>query len=373
MNKYYKYKGLKLLTDRFNKKSYVYDNIHICAYDVNNDGKYPFQRFLLINTEQNKILKLPTVKLSNKFNKKILDTDVKTNTYTDEFINFVKVSLFDLFQLYIDNFAEFNSGLAFNGFYEYENNLYLFFDVTNCNIKINEIYRANNLWFVTIEEIINIKYYCDIPVAEIVTDFFIQNKFFCFLLDQNNNNYEIPMIGYVGKFENKVQFTFMFGETRYDGMFGPYYYFTNFYSAFKQAGIPQISKTDYITDLSLIDEDGYYIKGGIVRFAIFTGVTKYIENNSLDPIDNSLIKQQRLQDKRLEQNFERLTMRISDYDGKWTENHDSVILGKIELDNGSYISDINIVVKEYIQQIPLSYHYIDKNTLNGKIEDYLII
>lgn len=378
MNKYYKYKGLHFLNDTFNKNTKLYDNIHICAYDVNSDGKYPFQRFLLINTEEDKMLKFPTVTI-NKLKKHFSNSN--SNTYIDEFINFVKVSLFGLFQLYIDDFAEFNSGLSFNGFYEYENNLYLFFDVTNCNIKINDVYRANTLWFVTIEEIMNIKYCCHMPIAEIVTDFFIQNNGFCFLLDQNNNYYEIPMVGYVGKPENELQFTFILGKKRdyNNGMFGPYYYFTNFYSAFKEG---LISKTynipNGIIDLSLIDEYGYYINGGIIRFAIFTGVTKYIENNILDTIDNSAIKQQRLQDKHLDQNFERLTMRISDCDGKWAESYDSIILGKIELDNGTYIPDINIVVKESSQQIPLSYHYIDKDSLNGQIEngqitDYLII
>jgi hypothetical protein len=378
MNKYYKYKGLQFLKDRFNKNTNLYDNIHICAYDVNNYGKYPFQRFLLINTEHNKILKFPTVTMTNKFLKNSNNFS-NSNTYTDEFINFVKVSLFGLFQLYIDDISTFNSGLSFNGFYEYENNLYLFFDVTNCNIKINDLH---TLWFVTIEEIMNVKYCCDMPIAEIVTDFFIQNNSFCFLLDENNNHYEIPMIGYVGKPENKLQFTFIFGETRdyNNGIFGPYYYFTNFYSALKDGLIHQINKTgmDNIIDLSLIDEDGYYIRGGIVRFAIFTGLTKFIENNPLDPIDNSEIKQQQLQDKRLDQNFERLTMRITDYDGKWTQSYDSVILGKIELDNGTYIPDINIVVKELCQQIPLSYHYVDKDILNrgnsnSEITDYLII
>lgn len=370
MDKYYKYKGLKLLADRFNQNTNLYDNIHICAYDVNSDGKYPFQRFILINTEQNKMLNFQTFTMPNKFN------NSNSNTYNDEFINLVKVSLFGLFQLYIDNFAEFNCGVSFNGFYEYENNLYLFFDLTNCNIKINDL---NTVWFVTIEEIMNTKYCCHMSIAENVSDFFTQNNSFCFLLDQNNNHYEVPIVGYVGKPENKLQFTFIFGETRNynNGMFGPYYYFTNFYTALKDGLIPKISKirhiTDNIIDLSLIDEHGYYINGGIVRFAIFTSLTKFVENNPLDPIDTSEIKQQRLLDKRLDQNFERLTMRITDYDGNWTKNYDSVILGKIELDNGTYIPDIHIVVKEQSQQIPLSYHYVDKDSLNGKIEDCLII
>ena len=107
MNEYYKYKGLQILKDRFDKNTNLYDNIHICAYDVNNQGKYPFHRFLLINTEQNNMLKLPTVTMPNKFL-----TNSNSNTYNNKFINLVKVSLFGLFQLYIDDFAALFNGVV---------------------------------------------------------------------------------------------------------------------------------------------------------------------------------------------------------------------------------------------------------------------
>ena len=56
--------------------------------------------------------------------------------------------------------------------------------------------------------------------------------------------------------------------------------------------------------------------------------------------------------------FEYLTARISDYDGKWSELFDSVYLGLIELDNETIIKDTPlIVIKNYEQQAPLSYHY----------------
>ena len=70
-------------------------------------------------------------------------------------------------------------------------------------------------------------------------------------------------------------------------------------------------------------------------------------------------------------------MRISDHDGKWSEFYDSVFLGKIELDNGDYLKNTPIyVLKEYEQQIPLSYHFINKSYLKEKYEegsDYLIM
>jgi len=337
MNKYYKYKGNKFLMSHMNNPPELYDNLYMCAYNVNNQCKYPLQTFLLTNTEHNKTMSFPRVKITKKFNKN-----------TDEFINFVKVSLFGLFQLYMDNFSDFNSELAFNGFYEFENNLYMFFDLTECNIKLNDVYKSNNLWFVTIEEIINVKYLCDMPIGKEITNFFMCNESFCFLLDDKNNNYEIPMIGYVGKSDTKVKYTYIFGETKNvdNGMFGPYYYFTNFFNSLN--------------------------KEYAVRFAIFVGFTKYIENEKFDSIDNSETKKQRLKDKTVDQNFERLTMRITDYDGKWAEHYDSVILGKIELDNGSYIKAPIIVIKEYEQQTPLSYHYVNKTTIIEKPHNLIL-
>ena len=78
-------------------------------------------------------------------------------------------------------------------------------------------------------------------------------------------------------------------------------------------------------------------------------------------------KRERLRDRSLNQNIEILTMRISDHDGKWAENYDSAYIGHIELDNGENLENTPIiVVKNYDQQIPLSYHYINKATLTEK-------
>ena len=60
-------------------------------------------------------------------------------------------------------------------------------------------------------------------------------------------------------------------------------------------------------------------------------------------------------------------MRISDHDGNWAKLYDSVILDAVELDDGSKLKDTPIYVcKEYEQQQPLSYHYLNKKTLGEK-------
>jgi hypothetical protein len=104
----------------------------------------------------------------------------------------------------------------------------------------------------------------------------------------------------------------------------------------------------------------------IVRFALFTGKVKYIENNVNDPNDKSETKQKKLEDDDSnDKNIERLTMRITDHDGNWAYNYDSIYLGNIELDDGSIYKNSMTVVKEYEQQIPLSYHYVNKISSNN--------
>ena len=63
-------------------------------------------------------------------------------------------------------------------------------------------------------------------------------------------------------------------------------------------------------------------------------------------------------------------MRISDHDGNWTNDADSCYLGNIELDNGDRLKNTPmIVLKNYNQQIPLSYHYISKSCLKETYDD----
>ena len=114
-----------------------------------------------------------------------------------------------------------------------------------------------------------------------------------------------------------------------------------------------------------------------MRFALFLGRMKVVENLPNDEIDISEIKKERINDVSLDKNIELLTMRISDHDGKWSNFYDSVFLGKIELDNGEHLKNTPIyVLKDYEQQIPLSYHFIDNSYLKERYDEnteYLIL
>ena len=194
--KNYNYKGKNLLNYELIPYVSSYKNIYICPYNINTIGKYPFQQFILIKSINNKI-EFPSILDYRDFN-------------SVELVNYIKVCLFGL--LSIDDFETFNDLVDFNGYYEYNNNLYLFFDVTNCKINIDYTYKNSNVWVAILDEIINQKNICNIEICKEVIDFFIKNNEFCFLVDENNVNYEIPIVGYVSKEKSKTNFTYVFGE-----------------------------------------------------------------------------------------------------------------------------------------------------------------
>jgi len=341
---YYDYKGKSYLTLDYKNELFEYCDINIFAYTINKEKKYPFQQILLAKSVSSSGLIFPKVPLFNNFNK-------------NELIDYTKVCLFGFLSL--ENYEIFNELIKFDGFYEYNNNLYLFFDLTENKINLYDIYNNSSLWFGLINEIVNHKNICNIKISESVSNFFQENQDFCFLLDDEDCIYELPIVSFMSCTEKKLKYNYMFGQTKEDKnqILGPYFYFKDYYTAFEEAG-------------SLIKDN---MKMGLVRFAIFAGNVKYIENYPNDQVDESEIKKQRLQDPNLDQNIERLTMRISDHDGKWADKYDSAYLGNVELDDGSYLNKLIVVVKEYEQEIPLSYHYINKNTLKGEKKDYLIL
>jgi len=356
---YYNYMITKFLIKDSNELNNInqYSQINLCVYKINTNGKYPFIQYLLSNNG-NDILSLPILPLYSAFNK-------------NKLVSYSKVFLSGILQ--VDNFKKFDENIDFNGYYEFEKNIYLFFDITNYELNINDTYSSSPITFVISDEIINHRKMCNIPISKDTTNFFIVNNSINYLYNEKNEAYEIPIIGFVGKSTTeKINFTYIFGETSKNKseILGPYYYFTNFKYAIRQGGWSPDYNPEYIHNKLVTDkENGIYLKGGIIRFALFTGNTKYIENIPNYPIDESEIKKQRLNDSTLDTNYEVQTLRISDHDGIWTKTYDSAYLGNIELDDGSFIKECPLIVlKEYNQQIPLSYHFIDKNNFGVRYD-----
>lgn len=357
-NKSYNYNILDLLENDININIEQHTIINICAYRVITTELYPFLMYLLYKNPKNDILGFPRFNYNNLINPLVYS---QTILYT--LLNF--------------NNLEISNKLIFKGVLHQNNELFLFFDTTSCENQIYDVYKKNKIWYGLIYEIINQKHICNFKIDDCVTDFFMNNIDLLFLSDTNNLNYEIPIVAYSGQPENKLNFTYVFGVTKKteNAFMGPYYYFTDYNNSIKEGGWSLTNKP-LIKGDKLITENEYgkYIKGGIVRFAIFLKINKIVMNHINDSYDESLIKQELLKNNFI---YESLTMRISDYDSIWTQQYDSVYIGKLELDNGTFIKNYPTwVLKNYEQQFPLSYHYINKETLGEQFQEnvnYLIM
>lgn len=385
---FYNYNALNILVDDIDitllKKMKIIQ-IKINAYEIQNNNKYPYLKYLLYKNDFTESLCFPELE--------ILPI---TTLNTEKIINLAKDQLFSLLEL--SNYPDFEEKLHFKGFFHDNNNnnndIHIFFDLTECKLQLCDIYRSNKLWFALIDEIMNHKRLCSFFIESNVSNFFINNAVFIFLEKANENCnengkdtcgdfYELPVVGYIGVDDvnyNKINFLYTFGNAAKDknAILGPYYYFTDYKNSIRQGGWSETGKPVKKGDVIITDnEHGRYKKGAIIRFALFLGKMKFVENLPNDESDSSEVKKERLEDPSLDKNMEALTMRISDHDGKWAENYESVFLGKTELDNGTYLKNTPIMVlKEYEQQIPLSYHLIDKKYLKEKYDedcDYLIL
>jgi len=281
-------------------------NVDLCCYKINNTGRMPFLQYLLENV--NETLDFHTVPLN-------LDDTNNLETSTRNILTIASNFLFKVTGVEQHIFS-------YIGYKKYNGCIYLFIDISSCDLK-----KCHGVHFCLIDEMVNVKHVYNKPIALMVTNFVRDNMSLFTVLDTNNKAWEFPSAVYVGRDQANLNFTYTFGNRKsHDNtMLGPHYYFTDFENASKHYGA--------------------------VRFAIFTGNNLVKLNFPNDEIDESLLKQQKLDNK-----YELMTQRITDYDGKWATDYDSVYLGHIELDDGQMLRNTPIiVVKVYDQQIPLDY------------------
>jgi hypothetical protein len=301
------------LNNLCNIKNILSKPIFLGIYKINYSYKYPFLEYLFEKDYFN-LLSFPTIKINNTNN-------IKTNIEKQVSNKFCQIKL---------------SSFKINGFSEYEDKIIIFIDSGNNEILINNY----NSYLVLMDEIVNNKHVNNIKIDTFFPKYFIEHFDLIYLKDENNNNYEIPVVVYQGIEERLIEFTVMFGNTKSSEteLMGPYFYFTSFENVqnkFNSIGL----------------------KYAIIRYGIFLGTMKIPMNFIDDEEDYSIIKENLLS---LNDNYKHLlTKRISDHSGKWTDLYDSVYIGRTELDDGSFLNNTPIwVIKDYSQQITLSYNKI---------------
>ena len=285
------------------QKKRIY-KIYICCCHVNIEGQMPFLEYLLHKTSDGRRLLFPVIDAV------IQDTShaiYVTSTYLHD--NLIKTS------------TESVRSVIFKGFRLFRDELYVFYHSTRRDF-------TSSFEFCLIDEIINTFLVYHYHIDNTVTRLFLDNQPLLFLTNKAGMCYETPVAGYILCEPSRANYVYIFGPNKAGGdmMFGEYYYFT----------------TDSISDSSS------------VKFALFIGKCLVKQNLIDDMRDTSAVRKYIVDNCLFSCKRYYLTSRITDYDGTWTDNYDSVYLGHLELDDGMVWNKNMIVVKEYGQFTRLS-------------------
>lgn len=332
---------------QFQPDEFTDKNLHtfyICVYKIHLGGKYPFVEFLL---EKDNYSTVRTGKSDVKWNWIKIEGCLFRNI-----VAYAKVYLVNL--LGTEQFEVFDHHLFFRGLLTDHEKVFLFFDISKiCDAVLTKHHKKEpnqNHEFVLMDEIMNGGRLLNGTIQDKVSSLFLSYpkliyiwKVSAELGEKHRSQVEVPIVAY--QFHaTRAEYVRIFGSPQKNrgAILGPYYYFTNYGNAIRR-----------------MKACGGERVGGLVRFALFMGTTKYIENGIQDEEDTSHLREvwaKSLPTLNEQRQFSLLT-RITDFDGVWTTHYDSVLLGKTMLDDGEYYRQEPTplyVVKSTSQQVPLN-------------------
>lgn len=354
---YYDYPIKTELEQEFSKLSLTQNTrINICCYMVSTNGLKPYLRYLLY--------KYP--KSSDDYSDLLVfPFFLYERTHHD-----IKEVCRDNVLEYLDNIGG-PSSVDVVGYKKTDIGVCVFIELDNKVYEsLNEIKhqtRGSELWLVLMKEILDVKNVINFPIHSSVTNFFLNNMSFIFLLDKDDRPYTLPLVAYHGNYYKVISFVAVFGlkKSSVFSSLGPYYYFGTYekalrYAVWTQSHTPMTVDGETIT----VNETGKYKKGGIVRFALFPGNTKVFLNRPDDPEDVSRLTQE----KKVDDPWISQTARLRDVDGKWAEKYNSVYQGVMILEDGRKNQrGPHWVLRDYEQQTPLTYHYVDTKQFDDSL------
>jgi len=246
------------------------------------------------------------------------------------------------------------------GYRVFNNCLLTFIRITETDIKLIK-HEANDVWWwVTIDEIVNVKSVYLYKIHGSVTEIFYMNEDMCFLLDDNDIRILSPTVYYKGDNLNVIDFQLIFGFFRSSvwNKLGPFYNFSSCETAvYCSSGIKRYISSELYKNTSN--------RCGIVRVAIFVDKQKIFLNSEKDPeqpySDVELLK---LEDKTLSEEKRKSIInfrRMNDFQGDWSLSYDSAQTGNVvEKGKVVYNGYNNIALKDFNNIVRLDYTEFDK-------------
>ena len=319
----------------------VGDNITLVIYRKITNKDFPFLLFCFLKTKD--ILDFPHIEYKGG-----IPSSISIETVKNIFIEWSE--LISEYKGYIDTNSK----------------TYIFIECKlSTDYKIFNTKYSSDWWFGLVSEIVNYKKVLQFPINKLVTDLFLENPALCYLNNSLGDIIEVPNVAYYGGYYKRIAYAAALGQRKEGPLtaFGPYYYFNSYERAMRYA----IWTVDFnpmeIDGKFITDKDaGKFNRGGIVRFAIFSGKHTMLLNRESDPDDDSKITKDLLKEN---PTWFKDSLKTRDSDAKWIKNYDSIGLG-----NRTYFSEKSKknkifynqqIIKNYEQQFPLAYYYIDTN------------
>lgn len=220
---------------------------------------------------------------------------------------------------------------------------------------------------VTIDDIVNQKRSFSWDIDSCVTDLFKKHEELIYLQDDRGELVETPMSAYKGEYYKMVGVLAGLGVSRagpYSSL-GPYFMFSDYARALRFGVVTLNGKPKYVDGKSITrDETPVFTRGGLIKYILFLGNTKVMLNLPSDPDDDSL-ESVKLAKKR---SFFKDTAKLRDSAGKWAKEYDSVMQPLITIYDTelkrSRVLDSQVVVKDFKQQHPLQYGFLDTSNVS---------
>ena len=284
--------------------------IFACVYQINKTGLHPFLQYTLWKYATSDIMIFPFLKPNNQTPLQNAKTILKKINKENSKLKGYKLN---------------------------DNGVFFFFEDHLSKNKLDFTYRNKNKWWACIDEICNHQNILNFPIHSSVTSLFFQNPNLIYLHKNFKSPIEIPTVVYRGNAGVILPMEAILGVRNLRSAFlGPFYYFKNYNGAMRYAGWTSSYKPFVINGKCLTNDEGKWKIGGIIRSVLFLGKSKVLTDDK----------------------------NIYDYEGKWSEQYNSIYIGRIRLKNGYvFRSNPSFIVKQAKQCIPLSMHLIDKKTL----------
>ena len=249
---------------------------------------------------------------------------------------------------------------VFQGIIENTDVLVYEFKFNDTNVK--KVTSKDQDIIVTIDDIVNQKHCFSWNIDSRVTDLFKQHEELIYLQDDRGELVETPMSAYRGEYYKMVGVLAGLGVTRsgpYSSL-GPYYKFSDYERSLRFGVVTPNGKPKYVGEKKITrGETPVFTRGGLIKYVLFLGNTKVMLNLPSDPDDDSLESVILAKSR----SFFKATAKLRDSAGKWTKEYDSVVQPLITIYDSelkrSRVLDPQVVVKDFKQQYPLQYAYLD--------------